>query len=138
METKTTQKRVLIIDDEMDMRFFLLTLLKKMGHQAIVCKNGQEGLAQIDQTIPDLVILDVMMPQKGGAIVYRELRSNPEWRKIPVIMLSGVDRDAFFHHIRLMDATLDANLKTPEYYLQKPVDPEYLESVIHEIFSRQA
>jgi len=136
MEKRKAEKNVLIVDDEMNMRFFLSTLLKKMGHHAIIAKNGADGLARIKTSEPDLVILDVMMPQMGGALVFRELKTNDKFKHIPVVMLSGVNRDAFFHYIKMVDVNTDTDISEPDYYLEKPVEPEYLEYIIDEIFQK--
>ena len=87
-------KRVLIADDEPNIVAALEYLLQQGGYEVLVARNGDEALALLDQRVPDLVLLDVMMPRKSGYEICSRIRSQPEWRHIKVIMLSAKGRDA--------------------------------------------
>lgn len=115
--------RVLIVDDEMGMRLFLRTLFVTGGHEAVVARNGQEGLAKARETKPDLVLLDVMMPGGGGLAMYRALKGDTALAATPVIMLSGVKGSTFAHAFELYDAAA-GTLPPPEAYVEKPPRPE--------------
>ncbi len=106
-------KKVLIVDDEMDMRIFLSTLFETSGYTPIVTKNGKEGMQKARDESPDLIILDVMMQGKGGVYMYRELRADPELMNIPVIMLSGVKKKAFFHCLNMFNIQEDDSVPLP-------------------------
>lgn len=121
---------ILIIEDEVQMRFYLMTLVKSMGLNPILTKDGEEGLDKLKKIKPLGIILDIMMPNKGGALVYQELVSNPEYKKIPVVFFSGVDRESFFHYIKMLNLKIDYSVPKPEYYVAKDAEPEYLKSVI--------
>lgn len=118
------KKTVLIIDDEMDMRIFLKTLFETGGYMPVVTRNGKEGLQKAKELCPDLITLDVMMPGEGGVYMYRELRADPELRNIPVIMLSGVKKEAFFHYLNMLNIRPNEAAAQPEAYVEKPPDPE--------------
>jgi DNA-binding response OmpR family regulator len=90
---------VLIVDDEMDMRIFMKTLFETSGWQPQVTRDGGEGLVQARQAPPDLIVLDVMMPGEGGALMYRALKDDAQLAQIPVIMLSAVKPDVFHHYL---------------------------------------
>jgi len=122
--------KVLILEDEMQMRFYLMTLVKSMGYDPILAKDGVEGLDILNHVRPAALILDIMMPKKGGGLVYRELAARTDFKDIPVIFFSGVDRNAFFHHIKMLNVTLEHPLPEPAFYVAKDADPEYLKSVI--------
>ncbi len=115
--------RVLIVDDEMGMRLYLRTLFETGGHEAVVARNGQEGLARAREIRPHLVVLDVMMPGGGGLVMYRALRNDADLAATPVIMLSGVKGSTFAHALELYDAAA-GTLPPPEAYVEKPPRPD--------------
>jgi len=80
------KKRILIVDDELSILKFLRSNLEDRGYTAISATNGEEALHIIERELPDLIILDVMMPKMDGFEVCRRLR---EWSQIPIIMLSA-------------------------------------------------
>ena len=122
--------KVLILDDEMQMRFYLMTLVKSMGFEPILAKDGAEGLDILKNIRPAAIVLDIMMPVKGGGLVYQELAARPDFNDIPIIFFSGVDRAAFFHYIKMLNVTLKEPVPVPAIYVAKDADPEYLKEVI--------
>lgn len=116
---------VLVVDDELSFRFFLKALFETEGHEVMVGRNATEGLAHLRERKPDLITLDVMMPGHGGLEMYRSLKSNSEWRDIPVIMLSGVQADTYAHALAMSGATGES-LPEPYAYIEKPPQPERL------------
>ena len=82
--------RILVVDDERAIRRYLHTSLSSQGHQVIEAATGQEGLAAAASDRPDLVILDLGLPDMDGTEVVRSLR---EWTRIPIIILSVRDRE---------------------------------------------
>lgn len=87
-------KRILIADDEPNIVAALEYLLQQGGYEVLIARNGDEALELIEQRIPDLVLLDVMMPRKSGYEICSRIRDQAEWRHIKVIMLSAKGRDA--------------------------------------------
>lgn len=130
MNEEIQKPKVLIFEDEMQMRFYLTTLVKSLEFEPIMAKDGIQGLEMLKTVKPSVIILDIMMPNMGGGPVYKELISRPELKDIPVIFFSGVDRAAFFHHIRMLNATLPYPVPEPSNYVAKNADPEYLKTVI--------
>ncbi len=129
-KSKNKKTTILIVDDDMQMRFYLMTLVKSMGYEPILTKDGSKGLEKLKEITPHGIILDIMMPDKGGAQVYKELVSNPEYQKIPVVFFSGVDKDSFFHYIKMLNINVDHNIPEPQFYVAKDADPEYLKEVV--------
>jgi DNA-binding response OmpR family regulator len=86
--------RILIADDEPSIVTAVEFLLKREGYEVQVARDGAEALERIDSWRPDLVVLDVMMPQKSGYEVCRHIRERDECRHIKVIMLSAKGRDS--------------------------------------------
>ena len=87
-------KRVLIVDDEANIVAALDYLLRRSGYEVSVAATGDEALRQVEALAPDLVLLDVMMPQKSGYEVCRRIRERPEWAAVKIVMLSAKGREA--------------------------------------------
>ena len=86
-------KKILIADDEPNIVAALEFLLRQRGYNVQVARNGEEALALVEASIPDLVLLDVMMPKKSGYEVCARIRERPEWQHIKVIMLTAKGRE---------------------------------------------
>ena len=87
-------KKVLIADDEPNIVAAIEFLLKQRGYDVYTAGDGSEALRAVERIVPDLVVLDVMMPQTSGYEVCQTIRKRPEWRHIKVLMLSAKGRDA--------------------------------------------
>ena len=110
-------KKILVIDDESDVRIFLTTLLKKHGFTTVVAENGVEGLAMAKQQKPDLVTLDLMMPNQSGTDFYRKLLKDKELCDTPIIVVSGT-------------AGRHLAVKDPVAVFDKPINPDqFIEAV---------
>jgi len=129
-KTDKKAKTVLVIEDEMDMRFYLMAMVRSLGFDSVLTRNGVQGLDALSTLRPNLIILDVMMPEKGGAIVYQELKTNPLYSDIPLIVFSGVDFYSFTHYIKMLNLGRDIKIPFPKYYVEKSADPDYLKEVI--------
>lgn len=127
------RKKILVVDDELDMRTYLSTLLKTSGYRPLVAANGLEAIEKARAVRPDLVILDVMMPREGGIQLYRRIKSDEELKHIPVIMLSGIAKKTFFHAQSLLDRHEGQKVPDPEAYIEKPPEPEDLLKCITDI-----
>jgi len=129
------KKKVLIVDDELDVRIYVATLFETSGYEPVAARNGKEGLAKARQMAPDLIILDVMMPAAGGVNMLRELKSDEALKHIPVIMLTGVGQASFDHCLKMLDVQRGGPIAHPDAYMQKPLDHEKLlaaaEKILH-------
>jgi two-component system phosphate regulon response regulator PhoB len=120
------KKKVLIVDDELDVRIFVSTLFETSGYLPIATRNGKEGIEKAKELSPDLIILDVMMPEAGGVNMYRELKSDPQLKNIPVIMLTGVGKKSFSHYLKMLNINVKKPIPQPDAYMEKPLDHEKL------------
>ncbi len=118
------QKKVLIVDDEIDMRLFLTTLMETNGYLAIRAQNGVEGLEAVRAHQPDVVILDIMMPKEGGVHMYGQMKVHDALREIPVIILSAISRRTFYHYLKMLSVRLGDVIPEPEAYMEKPPEAE--------------
>ena len=87
-------KKVLIADDEPNIVTSLEYLMQKKGFEVKIASNGDEALALVESFLPDVVLLDVMMPRKSGYEVCQQIRERPDWQHIKVVMLSAKGREA--------------------------------------------
>jgi CheY-like chemotaxis protein len=132
------KKKILFVDDELDMRIFLSTVLKTTGFEAVPARNAIEGIQKAREAAPDLVIMDVMMPPAGGVTLFQEIKKDVRLRHIPVIMLSGVSEKAFSHHLKMLNIRLDDSLPPPDAYMEKPLDPVKLVETINRLLTPEA
>jgi DNA-binding response OmpR family regulator len=87
-------KKILIADDEANIVASLEFLMRQKGYEVRVAGNGAEALAAVAEFGPDLMLLDVMMPQMSGYDVCQKVRANPDWQGIRIVMLSAKGREA--------------------------------------------
>jgi two-component system, OmpR family, alkaline phosphatase synthesis response regulator PhoP len=87
-------RKVLIVDDEPNIVTSLEFLMRRCGYEVAVARNGEEALGLVASFLPDLVLLDVMMPIKSGYDVCRAMRENPAWRHVKIVVLSAKGREA--------------------------------------------
>jgi CheY-like chemotaxis protein len=128
-------KQILIVDDELDMRIFLSTVLETSGYRPTTCPNGRDGIRKACSIKPDLILLDVMMPGEGGVNMYRALKTDPELQSIPVIMITAVGQNSFGHYLNMLNAGLPHPVEPPADYLEKPIDPNALLAAVQHVFS---
>jgi DNA-binding response OmpR family regulator len=87
-------RRILVADDEPHIVTALEFMLRRAGYDVEIARSGEEALQQVERRLPDLVLLDVMMPVLSGYDVCERLRARPEWKGVKVVMLSARGREA--------------------------------------------
>ncbi len=132
-------ERILIVDDDPDVTLFLSTVLRDHGYQTESARNGIEALEHMRNAPPDLILLDLMMPQKSGISLLSDLRNEVRLRDIPIVMVTGVAGET--------GIDLGAFLKRDEQpkdapppiridgYIEKPVDPDRLLKCVRNLLS---
>ena len=111
------KKRILIIDDEPNVRKVLSILFKSNGYEVVAADDGDVGLETAKKEKPDIIILDVVMPTLDGYSTCMLLKEDPEVQNIPVIMLTARDTNKSKYASESFGA---------EYYLSKPYESEEL------------
>ena len=119
-------KRILVVDDEMDLRTFISTLLESNGYKVNVAENGEQGMAKVREKKPALITMDVMMPKESGIKMYRDVKTNEEFKDIPVLVISGLARKTFLHSQKVLDKFKNQVVPEPDGYIEKPPEPEEL------------
>jgi DNA-binding response OmpR family regulator len=121
--------QVLIVEDDPEMRKILSLILKLDGYQIHTASGGQEAINVLLGLVPDLILLDVMMPGVDGYQVCQWVRSNPATKRAPVVMLSGkTDLESV---VRGLEVGADK-------YLAKPITPSRLTTQLKTVLARAA
>jgi len=144
-------RKVLVIDDDQNAVKYVSAVLSEHGYDPVPAFDGSEGLQQIKQAKPDLIVLDVMMPKKSGLVLLKQLKSDQRYKDIPVLMISGAVgliqelesqeddtlekpydslREALKNTIRGMR---EEGLVRPEMFLDKPIDPDTFIARVREL-----
>ena len=117
-------KKILLIEDDKDMAAMTKKILVKHGYEVESAYNGEDGLAKARTIKPDLIVLDVKMPKLDGYKVCENLKEDPEFKNIPVIMLTARDSN--------IERTIGLAMGA-EVYLSKPYDPAVLLTKISQL-----
>ncbi|HVW97557.1 MAG TPA: response regulator transcription factor [Mucilaginibacter sp.] len=128
MSTSAKQK-ILIVDDEPDILELIEYNLKKEGYQVFLARNGQEAVAEAKRTLPDLIVLDIMMPKMDGIEACRIMRTMPEFKNTFMVFLTA--RSEEYSEIAGFNVGADD-------YIAKPIKPRALVSRINAILRRNA
>jgi two-component system response regulator VicR len=99
--------KIMVVDDEQDVVDLVKLVLESDGFNVVTAYSGKEALDKIDREMPDLVLLDIMMPQMDGWEVYSRIRANPKTANIPVAMLTAksqsIDKMIGLHVVKVDD-----------------------------------
>ena len=116
---------ILVVEDDPSVQGFLSVLLEGDGYEVEVARDGLEGLVQMEISRPNLVLLDIMMPNVSGERVLREIQNDPRLRNVPVIVVSGK------HDVHeIFDPVLGA-----DRVFTKPFEPQSLLDRISEVLA---
>src|SRR5262249_19923568 len=122
-------ERILVVDDEPDISVILVVALRRAGYQVATAQDGADALAKLAASVPDVVLLDVMMPGMDGFETLRRIRTNPATARLPVIMLTAraqlADRMAGFE-------------RGADDYVPKPFEPAELVARVGALLKRSA
>lgn len=123
-------KKVLIVDDEPEAIDFASAVLEENGYIPISAEDGIEGMEKVKAERPGLILLDIMMPGKGGIAMYRDLRKDEQTKDIPVIIITGVARGQRFEESMMRK---DPDIPLPDGYIEKPMKPEGLLDLVKKL-----
>jgi CheY-like chemotaxis protein len=135
------RRKILIIDDEPDAISFMVSLLEDSGFDSISSQTGVEGLEMARKERPDLILLDLIMPEKGGISVFHELKQDPDLSHIPIVVVSGMSQitgaDTRRHFSKGKAGHekegAEAASAGPDGFLEKPIDPPELIKVVTDL-----
>ncbi len=138
MKQVKENKKILMVVDEPEMQIFLSKLLETGSFDPIIAENGIEGLQKAREENPALIILDVMVSGQESARMYRKVKHDNKLRKIPVILLSAISRDTFFHYEHLENGQSGHGVPKPEGFLEKPPEAAEVLNLIKDILSKES
>ena len=122
MSEANKKKKVLVIDDEPNVVTYIKTLLEDNGYETATAADGREGMEVARREKPDLVCLDITMPEESGIRFYRNLKGDPELSATPVIVVTAVsyygkDSEPFRRFL-----STRRQVPPPEGFIPKPID----------------
>jgi CheY-like chemotaxis protein len=141
---------ILVVDDSDEIITYFTEILEEYGYKYSVAQNGKVALESMRQNRPDLVLLDIMMPRKGGVAVFNQMKKDPELEGIPIVIVTGASKETGVEMttgeedpkqsyeddmMREFGLKLREQLQglTPQGFLEKPVEPEQLVSKIRSL-----
>jgi len=127
------KKKVLLVDDDRDFLEVTKIALEEGNFEVATATNGKECLDKLDSFKPDVLILDIMMPEKSGFEICKEIKDSLKYNRIPVIMLTALKKKLGTTSYSVSQG-LDLEA---EDYIDKPVDPKELISRINKLLERK-
>jgi DNA-binding response OmpR family regulator len=121
------KKRVLCIEDEREMIDLIKLILERKGFEVLGAVGGKEGLEVIRRERPDLILLDLMMPEVDGWEVYRQMKADEQLKNIPVIVVTAKAQS--------IDKVLGLHIAKVDDYVTKPFGPQELLTSIDKVLS---
>lgn len=126
----TTVKHIVCIEDEPEMIDLIQLILNRRGFDVHGAPGGKEGLSLIREILPDLVLLDLMMPDMDGWEVYQQMKADEATRDIPVIVVTAKAQN--------IDKVLGLHIAKVDDYIAKPFSPQELMDSVEKIFSHKS
>ncbi len=123
--TEDQPKRIIYIEDDPEMIDLVALILNRQGFQVKGALGGSEGLDLVRNELPDLVLLDLMMPDIDGWEVYQQIKANPSTARTPVIIITAKAQE--------IDRVLGLQIAKVDDYISKPFKPKELVDSIHRI-----
>ena len=123
-----TLKRILCIEDEPEMIDLIRLILGRKGFEVHGAPGGVEGIKMVREMKPDLVLLDLMMPDMDGWEVYQQMKAEPTTRDIPVIVVTAKAQN--------IDKVLGLHIAKVDDYIAKPFSPQELMESVEKVFSK--
>ncbi len=124
------KKKILVVEDEQDVSTYLTTLLQDNGYDTITAEDGIQGLDLAKSEKPDLITLDLAMPDKSGVRTFRQYKEDEVLKDIPVIIITAVGDSmrSFFKKL--------SGFPEPEGFMSKPIDEDKLVKMVSDLLSK--
>jgi CheY-like chemotaxis protein len=136
-DAKAGKKKILVLDDEPDVVTYLVSLFEDNDYAVVSAKDGNEGLEKARAERPDLITLDISMPEKSGIRFYRELRADSDLNAIPIVIVTGVsstqDGGTGDDFKRFLEK--QKHLRPPDGFIMKPIEKEELLDTVKKLLN---
>ncbi len=123
-------KKIVYVEDELEMIDLVKLILSRKGYDVIGAAGGREGLDTIREIIPDLVLLDLMMPDIEGWDVYQQIRADENTKHIPVIVVTAKAQN--------IDKVLGLHIAKVNDYISKPFSPQDLVASVEKVLEAES
>ncbi len=127
--TEESTKMILCIEDDQEMIDLIRLILRRRGFEILGANSGKEGLEIIRKDHPDLVLLDLMMPEMDGWEVYQQMKADEATKNIPVIVVTAKAQS--------IDKVLGLHIAKVDDYIAKPFSPQELSTSIDNVLARK-
>ncbi|MBU0995993.1 MAG: response regulator [Proteobacteria bacterium] len=124
------KKKILVVDDEKDVLTYLTTLLEDNGYETVSAGDGLKGFDLAKSEKPDLITLDITMPDQSGVRTYRYYKEDEELKDIPVIIVTAIG-DSMRSFLKKL-----AGFKEPEGFMNKPIDEAELLKMVSDLLNK--
>lgn len=125
------KKKILVVEDEPDIMTYLTTLFQDNGYDTITAENGLKGLEMAKTEKPDLMTLDLAMPEQSGVRTFRLHKRDPELKDMPVIIITGVG-ESMETYLKKLGGFTD-----PDGFMSKPIDRDKLLKMVADLLSQK-
>lgn len=119
-------KKILVVDDEPELVSLIAAFLGDAGYEIITAGDGEKALEMVQTNLPDLILMDIMLPKMDGWLVCQKLKADEKLKKIPTILLSGM---------LVADSTPDKSVEKCDYLLAKPIEMQNLLQKVQEFIA---
>ena len=136
MTERDDRRTILVVDDEPHVVAYLEMLLQDQGYETVSAADGREGMEKAKEQTPDLICLDITMPEESGVRMYRNLKEDPQLASIPVLVVTAVtglggDPEPFKNFL-----STRKSLPPPEGFFSKPIDREKFLAKVSEVLAK--
>ena len=128
---------ILVVDDEPEGRMFLMNILNSGGFSSITAADTTEGIKKAVAVDPSVIILNMMMPSERGIYMYRNLKRHEKLKRIPVIMLSTIDKDTFLKCHNIYGSIQCVEYKHLDTFMEKPPEADELLAMVRELSNQK-
>ncbi|MCP4672433.1 MAG: response regulator [Desulfobacula sp.] len=125
-----SKKKIMVVDDEPDILEYLMAALEDNGYITCTVDDINDILTSINLEKPDLIILDIMMPDRSGLSIYKEIQLSSEYKTIPIIFISGLSSKKDFMAELFNDKQDVGKFTSPDLFIEKPLQLDQLKEQI--------
>ena len=125
-EQQGGRKKILVVDDEPNVVAYLETLLQDNGYDTVSAANGLEGMERVRGEKPDLITLDISMPEESGIRFYRDIKADPDLAGIPIVIVTGVTGYGYKPEDFQKFISSRKKIPPPDGFIPKPIDRDEL------------
>jgi DNA-binding response OmpR family regulator len=128
-------KRIaVVIDDEVDLTTFIASILEENDFEVVTANDAATGEALACERVPDIILIDLMMPGRSGVQLFSRLRRNEITRNIPMVMVTGIKEKMGVDWGEIVDGL---KARRPDGFVEKPIEPDRLMNVVAGVLARE-